>query len=65
MVGDKGGNAMGIIREEIVVNTKQGKIVKNEDLMFGGWQYIVLSPDGNCVLKTFSFDRAMQKLEEV
>lgn len=49
-----------------VVNTKYGKIVKREDKMFGGFDYLVFHPtNGNCKLITTSFDEAMSKLKEL
>ena len=53
------------IKATKVVNTKHGVIEKHEDKMFGGWEYVVFHPNGDCILRTNSFDEAMQKLKNL
>lgn len=52
-------------RSTKVVKTKHGSIYKQKDMMFGGWEYVVFHPTGDCVLRTLSFDEAMHKLGEL
>ncbi len=53
------------IRSTKVVKTNHGVIEKHEDKMFGGWEYIVSYPNGDCILRTNSFDEAMRKLKDL
>ena len=52
------------IRATKVVKTKHGVIEKHEDKMFGGWEYVVFHPNGECILRTNFFDEAISILNK-
>ena len=52
------------IKEKIVVNTKHGKIIRLEDTLFGGVEYIVQHPNKDTVTRTNDFNKAMSILKE-
>ena len=53
------------IREKTMINTKHGKIIRLEDTLFGGFEYIVQHPNKDCVKRTNNFDEAMSALKEL
>ena len=48
---------------QTITNTKYGKIQRMENKMFGGFEYQVFKPNGDCVKRTPMLNEAMRTLE--
>ena len=59
-----GGNIMkNRIREKTIYKNKNGEIIRYEDLMFGGFKYVLFDANGDYVKEIYGSFKASDYLE--